>query len=190
MTGLRDDSAPDRRYWCWSVAYLSLLLSRGSQLTSVRAGAMHGRVIIETSPSIGWYALYRPCRRPTIAQFIPWKARVKSMLEETIQEVVDECDLGPAVGLDRLIMSARIELATPLLSKRVPLAVDRSSLLNRPPDVVRARRFHVRITVRPRPPTTFKPYQVGIELTLLLISTAGMAKWLLVQAESVGHCGP
>ena len=85
------------------------------------ADPIDARITSHPESSTSWLTFYRPSRRTTLSRFVPWKGRIKSVLEETIQEIVDECDLGPAVPPDRLITSATIELATVPFSKRPPL---------------------------------------------------------------------
>ena len=60
------------------------------------------------SNSLGWLACNRlPRRAATFSQFVPWKSRVKSVIEERLHEVVEECDLGPAIEPDRYIRHVR-----------------------------------------------------------------------------------
>jgi hypothetical protein len=94
---------------------------RGFQLSGATADPIHARVTCHTQTSIGWLPSFRPSRRATLSQFFPWKGRLKSVLTETIQEITDECDLGPAVLPDRLVTLARLELTTPPLATCAPL---------------------------------------------------------------------
>ena len=88
--------------------------SRGSQVTDVPAKPIDAGFSSSTSPSMGWLASFRLSRRATtLSQFVPWKNRVKSVIEGRVHEVVDECDLGPAILPDRLNSTARVVMAGP-----------------------------------------------------------------------------
>jgi hypothetical protein len=57
-----------------------------------------------------WVIATCPSRQLTISRYAPWRSRLKSVLEETDENVVDERDLGPADVPDRLIGAVTIEL--------------------------------------------------------------------------------
>ncbi len=86
---------------------------RSSEVAGASADPVHARITCHTGSSMGWHASHRLDRQPTLSQFVRWKARVKCVLGETIHEIVDECDLGPADLPDRFTTSAKIKLTIP-----------------------------------------------------------------------------
>jgi hypothetical protein len=94
---------------------------RSSEFAGASADPVHARIACHTGSSIGCHASYRTSGRATLSQFVRWKGRVKCVLGETIEEIVDECDLGPAVLPDRPIAQASIELTTRPFSTCAPL---------------------------------------------------------------------
>lgn len=95
--------------------------SHGTALSSAPARARAGLFACAGS-SIGWVTSCRPSRRATtLSQFVPWKNRVKSVIEGRVHEIVDECDLGPAIVPERLISSASVALEKPCVFKVTPL---------------------------------------------------------------------
>ena len=74
-----------------------------------------------TASSIDGILLSRPFRRSTFSPFTPWKSRLKIVLEETNEKIVDECDLGPAVPPLRFLTSVPVELASCHVLTQPPL---------------------------------------------------------------------
>ena len=72
------------------------------------AGQSIPAITCHTTSLINGILISRPLRRSTFSPFIPWKSRSKIVLEETNHEVVDECDLGPAIPPLRLLKSVPI----------------------------------------------------------------------------------
>jgi hypothetical protein len=96
--------------------------SRGSQVSDVSAKPIHAGLSSSTSPSMGWLASFRLSRRATtLSQFVPWKNRVKSVIEGRVHEGVDECDLGPAVVPARRNTTARFVTVDPPILMLPPL---------------------------------------------------------------------
>jgi hypothetical protein len=113
---------------CGRSAYLMLITctllgapSRGEQVAGAPSDPIRSGITCHTESSINWLTSFRPSRPTTLSRFIPWKSRQKIVLGETIQEINDECDLGPAVPPDRRTTPAGIELAAPSPSNRLPL---------------------------------------------------------------------
>ena len=48
-------------------------------------------------PSVNWAHLARPLGRSAVSRFTPWKNRIKSVLEEPNDKLIEERDLGPVV---------------------------------------------------------------------------------------------
>ena len=109
------------------VLIASILLgagSRGSQstATSSPSARIHGGLFALSSSSSGWIASFRVSRRATtLSQFIPWKSRVKIVLEERVHQDVDERDLGPVMRAGTAIIPARSAPAATSVFKLTPL---------------------------------------------------------------------
>ena len=56
-----------------------------------------------------------------LSQFTPCKTRIKIVLGETYQKVVEERDLGPAILPGQIIAPATVELVSCATSQRPPL---------------------------------------------------------------------
>ena len=96
--------------------------SRGSQSSVTGDRLVGAGASSYISSSLGWLACHRlPRRAATLSRFVPWKSRVKSVIEERVHEVADECDLGPAVPPDRHICPARVTVVAPPKLKLPPL---------------------------------------------------------------------
>jgi len=93
----------------------------GSQAFGAPANRVDAQIDANVGSSIGSFASFSPSRRATLARFIPWKNRSKIMLGETIENIVEECDLGPAVSPDRAIAIAMDDLAFCSSATRPPL---------------------------------------------------------------------
>jgi hypothetical protein len=95
--------------------------SRGSEIAlfpadpvpSLMAGRPESSTLSPHSPL--------PARRATLSHFTPWKTRIKIVLAETYQRIIEEGDLGPAILPGRLIASATSELVSCPLCIRRPL---------------------------------------------------------------------
>lgn len=76
---------------------------RQAQTVSVpEPGCTHGAPLPTSGPS----------RPASLAQFSPWRYRLKSVLEETDSRIIEEADLGPAPSPSRLIRFLPIECLT------------------------------------------------------------------------------
>jgi hypothetical protein len=95
--------------------------SRGSQIIEVPAERLDSLIAGHSGASIDWPHSPRPSREATLAQFSPWKTRIKIVLGETKQRVTEECDLGPAMLSGRFFTSATVELPSCPLPIRPPL---------------------------------------------------------------------
>jgi hypothetical protein len=95
--------------------------TRGSQSSGAPAGKTLTLITEHTGSSVDSIIVSRPYRGATCSQFIPWRRRLKTILEETNEKVVEECDLGPAIPPDRFINSAPIQLASCPLATPPPL---------------------------------------------------------------------
>jgi hypothetical protein len=84
--------------------------ARTQTMISERSGAAVDSIIVS-----------RPSRGASCSQFIPWRRRLKTVLEETNEKVVEECDLGPAIAPDRITTSAPVSLASCPLAAPPPL---------------------------------------------------------------------
>jgi hypothetical protein len=62
-----------------------------------------------------------PTRGSTLSHFTPWKTRIKSVLGESYERIVDEGSLGLAILPQRLVTSATIEFGSSPLPFRPPL---------------------------------------------------------------------
>jgi hypothetical protein len=95
--------------------------SRGSETANFRAEPFLSRSVYrEKSPVISRQAPL-PARRATLSAFTPWKSRIKSVLAETYERVIDESDFGPAIPPGQLLASATSELRSCPVSIRPPL---------------------------------------------------------------------
>jgi hypothetical protein len=72
-------------------------LSRGSALECCPTDRGHSAINGHSGASIVWSHSARPGGRAAVSRFIPWKNRIKSVLPETNDKVIDERDLGPAI---------------------------------------------------------------------------------------------
>jgi hypothetical protein len=96
--------------------------SWGSSVSAAPAKPAVAVVSSSVAPGTGRLTGQRlPRRAATFSQFVPWRNRVKSVIEERVYEVVDECDLGPAIPPDRSITSVRIISAERLILVFPPL---------------------------------------------------------------------
>ena len=68
-----------------------------------------------------WPDLPRPSRGRTLSQFTPWKSRIKSVLEETKQRLIEEYDLGPGIVFVELLSSGTLEPMSSPLPTHPPL---------------------------------------------------------------------
>ena len=62
-----------------------------------------------------------PARPATLSRFTPWRTRIKSVLAETYQRIIDEGDLGVAILPGHLCSFATRELVSRPLPIRSPL---------------------------------------------------------------------
>jgi hypothetical protein len=95
--------------------------SRASQITDDSTERVHSVITGRTGTLMIWPDSSRPCRGATLSQFTPWKTRLKSVLEETKQRIVEECDLGPALISGHIFTSGTVELLSCPLPTRPPL---------------------------------------------------------------------
>ena len=87
--------------------------SQGAEMSDTPSHAVHAGFCTLAGSSTGWVASFRLTRRgATLSQFVPWKNRVKSVIEGRVHEVVDECDLGPAIVPDRFSTPAHLASRT------------------------------------------------------------------------------
>lgn len=85
-------------------------VDRGSSLAA-RDSALHTSVLHASVPA----------RAATLLRFIPWKTRIKSVLAETYQRIVDEGELGVAILPGQVFSPATLELVSCPLAVRSPL---------------------------------------------------------------------
>ena len=92
----------------------------------------------------------RPVGRAAISQFSPWKNRIKTVLGETNDKIVEERDLGPAVLPGRASSSGRsISISAPCLHFHI-CGVDRSIAMIARNIVAVIRRLQIRVPARLR----------------------------------------
>ena len=84
--------------------------SRGSQITELPAERLDTLIAGHSGTFIVWPDSHRPSRGATLSQFIPWKTRIKSVLEKTKPRFSEECDLGPAMLSGQFFTSGTVEL--------------------------------------------------------------------------------
>jgi hypothetical protein len=95
--------------------------SRGSETASFRSDLILSRTVRrEKSPVISRHSPL-PARRATLSAFTPWKTRIKSVLAETYQRVIDESDFGPAIPPGQLLAAATFDLTCRSVSIWPPL---------------------------------------------------------------------
>jgi len=95
--------------------------SRGSETASVRSDPILSRTVQSEKSAVVSGHSPLPARRATVSAFTPWKTRIKSVLGETYQRVIDETDFGPAIPPGQLLTSVMFELASRPVSMRPPL---------------------------------------------------------------------
>jgi hypothetical protein len=95
--------------------------SRGSEHTGYPADRAHSLMTGGSEALVGWLDVHSPSRRVTLSQFTPWKTRIKSVLEETKQRVIEEFDLGPIILSGQLFTSGSVDRTFCLLPTRLPL---------------------------------------------------------------------
>jgi hypothetical protein len=81
----------------------------------------HGAAMLRADSSIALIPLASLPRPSSIAPFAPWRSRLKSVLEETSQRVVDQFDLGPVVLPIELSRSPSVEMIDHHLPMAPPL---------------------------------------------------------------------
>ena len=95
--------------------------SHGSRITdnpAYRAPSM--RAGNSGSPAFGWYSSAPP-RAGTLSHFTPWKTRIKSVLGETYERIIDEGDFGVAILPGQFDSLATLELVSFPVPIRSPL---------------------------------------------------------------------
>jgi hypothetical protein len=95
--------------------------SRGSETASFRADQILSRTVRSEKSSVILRHAPLPARRATLSAFTPWKTRIKSVLAETYQRVIDETDFGPAIPPGQILASTSFDLTSRPVSIRTPL---------------------------------------------------------------------
>lgn len=76
--------------------------TRASQSAEFPADPIRPLISGHSSSSIVWCNSPRLPHGATFARFNAWKTRLKSVLKETNQKIIQECQFGPAILPDRL----------------------------------------------------------------------------------------
>ena len=90
--------------------------SQSTQLSAKCAGVF---AACQPTSSVDWQVLAPAPPDATLAQFAPWRARIKSVLGDTDHKMICESDLGPAL-VPRLLIDLTL---LPLTSCRLPIIV-------------------------------------------------------------------
>ena len=95
--------------------------SHGSEVTDTRADRCPWLTSGNRDQSIVWVHFSPPVRGATLSPFTPWKTRIKSVLVESYERVIEQGDLGPAVVPGQLFASATSRLVSCPVRTRPPL---------------------------------------------------------------------
>jgi hypothetical protein len=95
--------------------------SRGSEIADSAANRAASLVAGNFTAPLSWSHSARPARGATLSQFTPWKTRIKSVLAETYQRIIEERDLGSAILPAQLFTAGTVELVSSPHRMRPPL---------------------------------------------------------------------
>jgi hypothetical protein len=95
--------------------------SHGSQVAGYPANRVYSLITGHVGASMVPPSSHQPARGATLSQFSPWKTRLKTVLEETKQRIIEERDLGLAIQSGHLFSSATVDLVCCPLPTRPPL---------------------------------------------------------------------
>ena len=95
--------------------------SRGSEIADSAANRAPSLVAGNFTEPLSWSHSARPVRGATLSQFTPWKTRIKSVLAETYQRIIEERDLGLAIPPGQLFSTATVEPVSSPHRMRPPL---------------------------------------------------------------------
>ena len=95
--------------------------SHGSDVTGDPADRVHSLTTGHSVAMTAWLRSPWQSHGPSLSQFTRWKTRIKSVLEETEQRVVEECDFGPATLCGQFFTSTAVHLLSCPLCTRPPL---------------------------------------------------------------------
>jgi hypothetical protein len=96
-------------------------LARGRRPLDARSAGDHGAAILQDDSSSVLIPLARLSAPSSVIPFARWGSRLKSVLEETIQEVVDECDFGPVALPTQHSRTTSVDLSSHPLPTAAPL---------------------------------------------------------------------
>jgi hypothetical protein len=95
--------------------------SRGSETADSSADRVASLVAGNVTTPLIWSNSARPARGATVSLFTPWKTRIKSVLAETYQRIIEERNLGSAILPGQLFAAATVELVSSPPRMRPPL---------------------------------------------------------------------
>jgi hypothetical protein len=108
-----------------AVSLMALILlcspTTGRRQPECLSQAEHGAARVRVDSSVALIPLAHLSRSSSVAPFAPWRNRLKSVLEETSQKVVDQLDVGPVVVPAERSRSASIEMIGKRLSTAPPM---------------------------------------------------------------------
>ncbi len=81
----------------------------------------HGAPTLRDGSSIALLQVARLPGRSSLAPFAPWRSRIKSVLEESSHEIVDEIDFGPVAFPSQHSRSDSVDLTSHRLPTAPPL---------------------------------------------------------------------
>jgi hypothetical protein len=95
--------------------------SPGSQITVKPVDRVQSLMTGHSGTATVWHAAPRPTRGAIFSPFTPWKSRIKCVLIETHERIIEELDFGPAILPAQLFTPATGDLVSCALPTRPPL---------------------------------------------------------------------